>query len=356
MARRFVMLGGGTGGHVVPLLAVARELTKRGHDVVFIGTRSGMEARLVPEAGYAIEWIEIGGLNRVGTTRWLKSLWQLPVSIWRAARILGKLRPAAVLSMGGYAAGPGVAAAIARGIPVIAMEPNAMPGLTARLASRWTYRALLAFEEATSYFPGRSELTGLPVRSEFFTVPAREKQGPFTVLITGGSRGSRTLNRAFRDSLHELANSGIPIKLCHQSGAAEEAQCAEALRQSEIDGVVSAFIRDMPSAYAAADLIICRSGAGTVAELAAAGKPSILVPFPFAADDHQMRNAEALARAGAARIVEDHELTGERLFHEITSLAGNPAALERMGAAARRLARPGAAERAADVLEEAGKK
>jgi UDP-N-acetylglucosamine--N-acetylmuramyl-(pentapeptide) pyrophosphoryl-undecaprenol N-acetylglucosamine transferase len=320
---------------------------------VFLGTRAGIEARLAPEAGYPIEWIEIGGLKRVGLARWLKSMWQLPAGILHASRLLNRINPRAILSMGGYAAGPVVAAAILRRTPVIAMEPNAMPGFTARLTARWTWRALLAFEEAAQYFPGRAELTGLPVRPEFFAIGERPKGEKFTVLITGGSRGSRTLNRAFRDSLPLLDHAGLPVRLCHQSGSAERDECLAALRQTGVDGAVSAFIDDMPMVYASAHLVVCRAGAGTVAELAAAGRPAVLVPFPHAADNHQMRNAEAMARAGAARIVEDHEMTGERLYREIASLAGNPEALARMSAAARRLARPGAAARAADVLEQA---
>jgi UDP-N-acetylglucosamine--N-acetylmuramyl-(pentapeptide) pyrophosphoryl-undecaprenol N-acetylglucosamine transferase len=353
MGLRFVMAGGGTGGHVVPLLAVARELTRRGHEVVFIGTRTGIEARLAPEAGYPIEWIEIGGLKRVGLARWLKSAWQLPVSIGRAWGILKRLNPGAILSMGGYAAGPVVAAAMLRGTPVVAMEPNAMPGFTARMTARWTWRALVAFEEAAQYFPGRAELTGLPVRPEFFALGPRPAGGKFTVLITGGSRGSRTLNRAFRDSLDRFRHAGVPVRLRHQSGTAEQEECRAALGESGLDGAVSAFIDDMPSAYEAADLIVCRAGAGTVAELAAAGRPAVLVPFPFATDNHQMRNAEAMARAGAARIVEDREMSGERLFEEVASLAQNSEALGRMAAAARGLAHPGAAVRAAEALEEA---
>jgi len=345
------MAGGGTGGHVVPLLAVARELIRRGHEVVFIGTREGMEAKLVPEAGYPIEWIEIGGLKRVGLSRALKTAWQMPASIWRASRVLAKPGANAVFSMGGYVAGPVVIAAILRRTPIVAMEPNAVPGFTARRTARWTDRALLAFEEAAAYFPrGRSELTGLPVREEFFALPRRETGDRFTVLITGGSSGSRTLNRAFRESLARFRGSAV--RVLHQSGVAEQEECEKALRASGVDGEVTAFLTDMPKAFAQADLVVCRSGAGAVAEVAAAGKASVLVPFPFAADDHQSRNAEAMARAGAALVVKDAEMNGERLHREVAALAGDRAALARMGEAARRLAKPGAARRAAEILEE----
>jgi UDP-N-acetylglucosamine--N-acetylmuramyl-(pentapeptide) pyrophosphoryl-undecaprenol N-acetylglucosamine transferase len=353
---RFVMAGGGTGGHVVPLLAVAAELRMRGHEVVFIGTRTGMEARLAPDAGYPIEWISIGGLKRVGAARWLKSAWQLPSSIWQCWRLLARLRPGAVLSLGGYVAGPAVAAAILRRIPVVAMEPNAMPGLTSRLTGRFVYRALVAFPQSLQFLPpGRGEVSGLPVREEFFAPRRREEGSKFTVLITGGSRGSRSLNRAFRESLPMFRDSSTRVRLIHQSGAAEQEECQRALRESSVDGEVTAFLRDMPGAFAQADLVVSRSGAGAAAELAAAAMPSVLVPFPFAADNHQLRNAEAMAAAGAARVVEDTDMSGERLFLEVQALERDRAALKRMGAAARTLARPGAARRAADVLEQAAK-
>ena len=350
---RFLMAGGGTGGHVIPALAVAKELRKRGHEVLFAGTREGLEARLVPAAGFDIEWIEIGGLKRVGAVQVFRTLGQLPVSVMQASRLIGSRRPAAVFSMGGYAAGPVVLAAWLRRLPVVVMEPNAMPGMTNRKMGRFAARALLSFPEATRYFPpGRSEITGLPVRAEFFEIRPKPRAGVFTVLITGGSRGSRTLNKAARESWPLFKEAVLPVRFIHQTGSEAWAGLETEFKTSGLEGDVAPFLDDMPAAFAAADIIVCRSGASAVAELAAAGKPSILVPFPFAADDHQLRNAEAMARAGAARLAPDNEMTGRRLFDELTGLAAEAGVLERMGAAARSLARPGAAQRAAGILEE----
>ncbi len=349
------MAGGGTGGHVIPALAVARELAELGHRPFFIGTRRGLEARLAPEAGFEIEWIEIGGLKGVGLARMLRSTVQLLPGLWRAAAYLKRRGAQAVFSMGGYAAGPVMLAAVITGTPLVVMEPNAMPGLTSRALGRWVRRALLSFPEAARYFPpARTEITGLPVRREFFELPPKLREEVFTVLITGGSQGARTLNEAARQSWPLFRASGFPVRFLHQAGEQAAARLACEFAASGLQGQVTAFIQDMPAAFAAADLVVCRAGAGAVAELAAAGKPSLLVPFPYAADQHQLRNAQAMVRAGAARLVEDREMNGERLFGEITALASSPESLERMAAAARSMARPDAARRAAAVVEQLG--
>ena len=245
-----------------------------------------------------------------------------------------------------------VAAAALRRVPVVAMEPNAIPGMVTRLSARFTWRALVQFEETLRFFPaGRAEVCGLPVREEFFEIPWRPPGKVFRVLVTGGSRGARTLNRAAREAFPLLA--GKDVDLTVQTGEQERAAVAEALAASGAAGQVESFIEDMPAAYAAADLVVSRSGAGAVGELAAAGRPSLLVPFPHAADDHQRHNAEALARAGAAAVVADGELDGARLAAAILELRADPARLERMSRAARALARPGGAQRAAAALEEA---
>ncbi len=351
------MAGGGTGGHVVPALAVANELKSRGHAVFFLGTHNGFEAKLVPEAGFPIEWIEAGALNRTGALRALRTLVQLPLSILHCARLLRGKRVSAVFSMGGYVAAPVVLAALLLRIPVVIMEPNAIPGLANRWIGRFVTRALLSFEDAARYFPrGRVEITGLPVRTRFFELPVRPHGEEYHVLITGGSRGARSLNRAACESWPILVRSGRRIRLTHQTGVEAQARIAEDFAQTGIPGKVVAFLDDMAAAYADADLVVCRSGAGALAELEAAGKPSVLVPFPFAADDHQRHNAEALARAGAARLVLDRELTGERLAQEILALESDRDELARMGARARVFSRPGAARRAADLLEEFGRR
>ncbi|MDE3164540.1 MAG: undecaprenyldiphospho-muramoylpentapeptide beta-N-acetylglucosaminyltransferase [Acidobacteriota bacterium] len=346
--RRFLMAGGGTGGHVIPAIAVARELSARGHEVFFVGTERGMESRLVPEAGFPMHRIEIGGLNRVGAAQKLATLARLPLVTMSCLKFAGAAD--AVFSMGGYVAGPPVIAALLRGCPVVVMEPNAVPGFTNRRIARFVARAAVNFPETARFFPkGRTEVTGMPVRAEFFAIRPRPRGEMLQLLVTGGSQGSRTLNRGLMQAWPVLRHRGIKVRIVHQTGAAEFEKVRDAFSDAGVEGEVVPFIRDMPAAFAAADVVVCRSGAGTVSELAAAGKASVLVPFPFAADDHQARNAEAMERAGAARVVKDSEFHGEGLARMLEELTGS---LEKMGEAARRLARPGAAGRAADILEE----
>lgn len=351
------MAGGGTGGHVIPAIAVAREIARAGHEPLFVGTDRGVEARLVPAAGFRLEKIRVGGLKNLGLVTKLSSLWRLVAEAVAQWRSFGRWQPAAVFSMGGYVAGPPVLAALVRGVPVVVMEPNAVPGATNRWISRWVRRALISFEETRRYFPGdRTELTGLPVREEFFAVPAKEPNSEFTVLITGGSQGSRTLNQAARASWPMFRNSALPVRFIHQTGTAMHAELAKDFAASGLPGEVVPFITDMPAAFAEADLIVCRSGAGAVSELAAAGKASVLIPFPFAADDHQTRNAEVLERAGAAVRSSDAQWTGQAFFATVSDLHAAPEKLRAMGSAARSLARPGSARRAAEILLEVAAK
>ena len=312
-----------------------------------------MEARLVPEAGYEMEFIRSGALNRVGLRRQLQTAWQAPLGVLAAAGVLRKFRPRAVFSMGGFVAGPVMLAASLLRIPLVIMEPNAVPGFANRKMARYVYRALLGFEVTRKWFPpSRSEVTGLPVRPEFFTLEPKTN-GKFTVLITGGSRGSRTLNRASRESWPLFRESGAPVRIIHQTGAAEHESLARDFTSIGLDGEIVPFMREMASAFRQADVIIGRAGAGAVNEIAAAGMASVLVPFPFAADDHQRRNAEVMVEAGAARMVLDSELNGQRLFEEIETLRAEPAAIQAMRTRVRQFAKPGAAQRAADVLEQA---
>ena len=351
MAHTFLMAGGGTGGHVIPALAVAKVLRQRGHHIFFVGTDRGMEGKLVPAEGFAFQKIEIGGLNRVGLKQKLVTAIRLPFTTLGCFKFLRGT--SAVFSMGGYVAGPPVMAAILKRIPVTVMEPNAVPGFSNRVIGRLISRALISFPETAAYFPkGRTEITGLPVREEFFRLPPKPRGDALHILITGGSQGSRTLNTAARQSWPLFRQANFAVRILHQAGASGFDSLRDDFAQSGIEGEVVPFIRDMPAAFAAADLIVCRSGAGAVSELAAAGKPAILVPFPFAADDHQTRNAEAFERAGAARLVRDADLTGQRLFDTVRDLCASSSTLERMGEAARQFARPGAASRAADILEE----
>lgn len=348
----FVMAGGGTGGHVIPAIAVAREVLRMGYRVLFVGTERGVESRLVPAAGFRLEKIRVGGLKNLGLATRIASLWQLIAGTAAQIARFGEWKPAAVFSMGGYVAGPPVLAALLRGVPVVVMEPNAVPGFTNRHIARWVKRALITFEETARFFPkGRTEVTGLPVREEFFE--ARPKtEGEFTVLITGGSQGSRTLNEAARRSWPLFRQSGLSVRFIHQTGTAMFESIAAGFRESGLAGEVAPFITDMPAAFAQADLIVCRSGAGAVSELAAAGKPSVLIPFPFAADQHQLKNAQAFERAGAARMSLDRDWNGQRFFETVRDLSHDRARLRAMGESARNLAHPGAAKRAAEILIE----
>lgn len=351
MSLSFVLTGGGTGGHVFPALAVARVLRERGHRVLFIGTKEGMEARLVPDAGFDIEFVRSSALNRVGFRQQTQTLIGLPGGVSAAARLLKKFNPQAIFSTGGYAAGPVMLAAIMHRYPLVVMEPNATPGFANRKAARRVYRALLGFEATKRWFPeGRCEVTGLPVRPEFFQVAAKSS-GPFTLLVTGGSRGARKLNQAMRAAWPLFKSSETYV--IHQTGANEYEGIAREFAGSGVKGEVMPFIQDMAEAFSRADLVLGRAGAGAVNEVAAAGMPSILVPLPFAADDHQRRNAEALVEANAARMIADAELTGEKLFEAVEWLRTQPEVLSQMRQNVRKFAHPGAAERAADVMEEA---
>lgn len=340
----------------MPLLAVAEQLRGRGSRPLFIGTRTGFEARLVPERNFPIDFIEIGGFQGLGLARKIKLLWQLPVSILKCLDWIRRHRPVACFSLGGYAAAPPVVASLFAGLPIVVMEPNAFPGLVNRWMGKFASSALLSFPQAAGYFPkGTVEITGLPVRDAFFEITPKPFNGELTLLITGGSQGSQTLNRAVRELWPLLASSGLNVRLIHQCGKREEEQIRQEFTQTCLKGNVTAFISDMPAAYAEADLVLCRSGAGTVSELAAAGRPAILVPFPFAADDHQAKNAEAVVAAGAGMMFRDPELTGKVLLGILKNFVENPASLATMAANSAALRKTGAAARAADILLEIAK-
>jgi len=254
--------------------------------------------------------------------------------------------------MGGYVAGPVVLAGLWKRLPIVVMEPNVLPGLSNRQVARFVSRALLNFPEAAQYFPeGRSTITGLPVRPEFFNLRPKGPDAKITVLITGGSQGSRRLNEAALESWRYFREASFPVRFIHQTGDAGHEAIAKKFTESGMEGEVVPFIEDMPAAFARADLVIARAGAGALAELAAAGKPAILVPLPGAADEHQLRNAEAFSKAGAARVILDPQMDGGRMFEEVSRLSTQPAQLKRMGEQARKFAHPDAARQAAEIVE-----
>ena len=352
METTLLIAAGGTGGHLFPGIAVADEVRRRDPAVrvVFVGTPRGLESRLVPQAGYALELLPILPLNNVGLARMSKGLLALPRAMWRAASLLRRLKPRTVLGIGGYAGGPVVLMAALMGIRTVLLEPNAKPGFTNRVLRPFVRAAACAYEPALVHYPGKGVLTGNPVRGGFVPGAARPAGGPRTLLVFGGSQGSRVLNRAMVAALPQLP-AAERLAIVHQTGEALRAEVEAGYRQAGRAADVRAFLDDMPARFAQADLIVCRSGATTCAELTAAGKAAILVPFAQAADDHQKVNAQALASAGAARMIEEKDLTGASLAAAITRAVDDPGAIAAMERSALRLARPDAAARVADLLE-----
>lgn len=348
---RVLIAGGGTGGHVIPALAIARALRDRhGAEVWMVGTARGLETKLVPEAGFHLELVHAGQLKNVSLATRIKTTFDLPRGILRCIALLRTFRPHVVIGVGGYASGPAMLAAFLLRIQMMAYEPNAAPGLANRLIGKHVDAAAVNFERTKSFFRN-AEVTGVPVREAFFSLPERVPNGSQHLLVFGGSLGARALNEAMPRIVAQLLASLPRLTILHQAGAkhAESTQAAYAASGADpARWEVRAFLDDMPARFADADLILCRSGS-SVAELAAAGKPSLLVPFPFAADNHQHKNAQIFADAGAAVLVPESELTDERLLSELSGLLNAPERLRDMGAKARTLAHPDALERIAGM-------
>ena len=346
-----LVAAGGTGGHLYPGIAVADELRRRDPAlrVVFAGSMRGLESRLVPRAGYELERLPILPLNGVGLGRALLGAIALPWGLLQAARLVWRLRPVSVLGVGGYAGGPVVLMAALLGVRTVILEPNARPGFTNRVLRPFVARAACAYEETRLSLGSKAILTGTPVRREFADLPPRAYRSPLRLLAFGGSQGSRTLNAALLAAVPQLPGPER-LSLVHQTGAAFRDEVAAGYARLGRPAEVTAFLDDMPSRFAAADIVLARSGATTCAEITAAGKAAVLVPFARAADDHQRVNAAALAAAGAARMLEEHELSGETLAGVLSALVEAPERIAEMAAAARRLARPHAARDVADLL------
>jgi len=344
-----VLAGGGTGGHVIPALAIARELQgAHGAEILFIGTSRGLETRLVPAAGFKLELVEVGALKNVGATTRLATLIALPRAVARASKLLKEFRADAVIGVGGYASGPAMLAAVLGRIPTLAFESNVVPGFANRIIAPYVRAAAVHFEETARYFR-HAVVTGVPVRKEFFNLPPRPAGSSPTLLVFGGSQGASALNRVMTASLAALKSAVPGLRIVHQTGERDLEQVQVAYREAGMDSQVSAFIDRMPEAFADADLLLCRAGASTVAEVTAAGKPAIFVPFPGAADDHQLRNAEALAQAGAGQLIPEADLSPERLTGAVAALLKDRLRLAAMSAAARTLAHPDAAHRIAQM-------
>jgi UDP-N-acetylglucosamine--N-acetylmuramyl-(pentapeptide) pyrophosphoryl-undecaprenol N-acetylglucosamine transferase len=355
---RVVIAGGGTGGHLYPGIAVARELLRRRPDaqVTFAGTARGIEARVIPKEGLSLDLLRSAGLKGKSQLSLLRGLALLPLSGLDAWRIVSRRSPHLVIGVGGYSSGPVVLVAALRGIPTLLLEQNAVPGLTNRLLARFVSAAAVTFESTVTYFGRSGFVTGNPVRPEFFDPASPEPaRGRPRILIFGGSQGAHAINMAMVEAASRLATHSGGLAITHQTGERDLERVREGYRRAGLEARVEPFLFDMDREMKAADLIVCRAGATTIAELTAAGRPAVLIPLPTAADDHQRKNALVLAEAGAAELVEQARLDGEVLADRIGTLSADPERLHSMSVAARRLARPDAARAIVDrALDLAG--
>ncbi len=353
-----LIMAGGTGGHVFPALAVAENLRQRGERVVWLGTRAGIEARVVPAADFAIEWLSVQGLRGKGLATLLLAPFRLARACWQALRLLRRLKPKAVLGMGGFASGPGGLMAWMLDIPLILHEQNSIVGLTNRILGRFADRSYIAFPSAADRLP-QSECIGNPVRADIAALDDPQqrlrarREMPLQLLVVGGSLGAAALNRLLPEAIACLDRDARPL-VRHQCGEKHVDTCRQNYRDAGVDADITAFIDDMQQAYAWADLVVCRAGALTVAELTAAGVGSLLVPFPYAVDNHQYYNAQYLETEGAAEILVEAGLSAEKLALKLQFFQQNRDALIEMAGRARRLFRADAAENlASGILAEA---
>ncbi|MFM8331716.1 MAG: undecaprenyldiphospho-muramoylpentapeptide beta-N-acetylglucosaminyltransferase [Candidatus Methylumidiphilus sp.] len=349
MVARVMILAGGTGGHIFPALAVAEELRAQGCELHWMGTRAGLEARLVPQAGIAIDWLAVAGFRGKGLRPKLLAPFKLLLACWQAGGILRRFRPDVVLGMGGFVAGPGGLMARLLGIPLVIHEQNRIPGTTNRLLVKCARHVLEAFPGSFAPQAG-AVCVGNPLRRAIADAAGQDKPAnpgtAFKLLVIGGSLGAKVLNETVPAA---LALVGGALSVRHQTGAAMQAETAERYLHLGIDAQVSAFIEDMAEAYQWADMVVCRAGAMTVSELAAVGLPALLVPYPHAIDDHQTANARFFAQAGAAVLLAQSELTPHTLSEALKALIHNPERLAAMSATARGLAKPDAAGRVAEI-------
>ena len=372
---RVLIAGGGTGGHLYPGIALARELQRRhsAAHVTFAGTARGIEARVVPREGFPLDLLRVTGLkDKQGIAR-LRGLLLLPLAAIDAWRIVTTQRPDVVVGVGGFASGPVLAVAALRGYPTMLLEQNALPGITNRLLARVVRAAAVNFEEALRYFPRTGFVAGNPVRPEFFTAQIEEDYDPLDssaaesgvnlaqarlshdagrILIFGGSQGAHAINVAMVEAAARLAASGTRVAITHQTGERDLDMVRTAYERAGLEARVEAFIFQIDREMKAADVVVSRAGATTLSELAASGRPAILVPLPTSSDDHQRKNANVVAKAGAAVLIEERELKGGALADAVLSLLADPNGRREMGRAAARLARPDAAARIADRVEE----
>ena len=353
---RVLIAAGGTGGHIYPGIAVANETLRRDptSEIGFVGTERGLEKKLVPGAGFELSIIDSAGLKNVGLLARLRGLLILPKSLAEARRLISSFHPDVVIGAGGYVSGPVLLTAALMRIPTLVMESNALPGFTNRRLARFIDKAAVSFEEALPYFKGKGVVTGNPVRREFFEIPVRRRDSNlFSLLIFGGSQGARAINNAMTGALSLLEDLKARLRITHQTGEADFENVSAAYRAAGWDQAnVTKYVENMVNAFAEVDLVICRAGATTTAELIAAGKASVMIPFPLAADDHQRKNAEALQAAGGTKMILQSDLSAERLALEIRTLAAQPELVTAMEKSSRSLARGDAAVAVVDLIEE----
>jgi UDP-N-acetylglucosamine--N-acetylmuramyl-(pentapeptide) pyrophosphoryl-undecaprenol N-acetylglucosamine transferase len=330
-----IIAGGGTGGHLFPGIAIAEEFLRRhpGNRVLFIGTERGLEKKILGELGFPLRTLKVEGLKGRGPVGIPASLLKIPGGLFASFRILRTFQPAIVVGVGGYASGPAVLAARLLGIRTAIAEQNAFPGLTNRILCRFVDRIFVTFSASARWFPAdRTRVTGNPIRAAFLTDQQKtdERDPRFTLLIFGGSQGSHAINRIVMEALDALGELKTRIRFIHQTGVTDRETVEDGYRKRGFAAEVSPFITDMAAAYRAADLLLCRAGATSIAEITAGGKAAILVPFPFAVNDHQTKNAELLVRAGAAVMIPERELNGRRLAAAIERLYRRPEEIQNM--------------------------
>ncbi len=348
-----LIAGGGTGGHLFPGIALAQELRRRDPalPILFVGTARGIETRAVPKAGFELALLPVSGLRRTGALGLLLGLLRLPLALLRALGLIRRFRPRVAVSVGGYAAGPAVLAARLCGVPCVVMEQNAVPGFTNKLLGKLAKHIVVGLP-AKGFDQKKLRILGNPVRADLLRVreapytPAR----PLRLLVFGGSLGARAINEAMMAAANDFRNFDPPIRIVHQTGEADHPRVRAAYEGAKLEATVLPFIDDMAKAYEDADLVLCRAGATTVAELTVCGRPAVLIPFPFAVDDHQTANAKALADVGAAMHLPQRELSVQRLLEVVGGLARDPSRLATMAAAAKSQGRPEAARAIADVV------
>ena len=364
MGLRVVIAGGGTGGHLYPGIAVARELLARRPDaeVSFAGTALGIEARVVPREGLALDLIRSSGVKGKSLGGFLRGVARVPLGLADGWRIVSARRPSLVIGVGGYSSGPVVLVAALRGVPTMLLEQNAVPGLTNRVLSRFVDAAAVTFDSTQAFFGATAFVSGNPVRPEFFAASGPHQESALDdqtsvtrVLVFGGSQGAHAINLAMVEAAPQLAAGGAALRLVHQTGERDVEMVRAAYRQAGLQAEVEPFLYDMGRQLGQADVVVCRAGATTLAEITAAAKAAVLIPLPTATDDHQRRNAEALADVGAAELLLQRDLTGAVLADRVLTLARDRARRQRMAAAARSLARPEAArvivDRALELAE-----